>query len=77
MTKARDPETPEEWRAAVNGARLYRALHDCKLYGLITGGPDVNAARCDEILEAGARRGYRPDSLDTLIAEYIGRKLIR
>lgn len=56
----KDPKTPAEWQEAVNQAEFFRLLYDAKLYGLITGGPRINAARCDEILERGRARGYRP-----------------
>jgi hypothetical protein len=55
-----DPQTPEEWQDAVDVAAAARALADCKMYGLIEGGPDIDIGRCDEILERGAARGVLP-----------------
>ena len=56
----KDPQTPAEWQEAVNVAAALRAIHDCKLYGLIQGGPEINIERCDELLEAGLDRGITP-----------------
>jgi hypothetical protein len=56
----RDPQTPEEWQEAVDAAAGMRALADCKMYGVIEGGPDINIARCDELLECGRKRGVYP-----------------
>lgn len=64
--KARDPQTPEEWREAVDSAALMRAIYDCYLYGLLTG-PKINVDRCDELLERGRALGYQPAPLQTLI----------
>lgn len=66
----RDPETPEEWQEAVDVAAFLRMLHDCKLYGLIEGGPETNIDRCDDILERGSSMGIRPVSEDQLIERY-------
>jgi hypothetical protein len=67
MSKPRDPQTPEEWREAVDAAAFMRAIYDCYLYGLLTG-PEINAARCDELLERGAKLGYRPRPIRELMA---------
>lgn len=55
-----DPKTPEQWQQAVDLAAAARVLADCKMYGLIEGGPVIDVARCDEILDVGARLGVRP-----------------
>jgi hypothetical protein len=65
--KRRDPQTPEEWQEAVDAAAGARALADCAMYGLITG-PDVDVARCDNILERGAALGVRPSRKATDLA---------
>jgi hypothetical protein len=42
------------------------------MYGLIKGGPKVNLARCDSILEQGAARGVRPSKKPTdLAADFV------
>lgn len=56
----KNPKTEEEWQAAVDAANAFLILHSLKCYGLITGGPQVNAERCDEILRQGEARGVRP-----------------
>jgi hypothetical protein len=35
-------------------------LDSARLYGLVTGGPHVNVARCDVILARGKQRGVVP-----------------
>ena len=55
-----DPQTAAEWQDAVDGAAGFRAIEDARMYGLIQGGPKVDIARCDEILERGAARGITP-----------------
>lgn len=58
----RDPKTPEEWQEAVNLATGLRALADCKMYGLLEGGPGVDVARCDDIVERGLALGVVPSA---------------
>ncbi len=60
MTERRDPETPEEWQEAVDAAHFYLLLDSARLYGLIDGGPLVDADRCAEILKQGRERGVEP-----------------
>ena len=57
--KRRDPKTVAEWQEAVNGAHCMCAIHDAILYGLVTG-PEIDAARCDWILDQGAKLGIVP-----------------
>jgi hypothetical protein len=56
----KNPRTPKEWQEAVDMAAAARAIADCKMYGLLKGGPEIDIARCDEILERGRKRGFRP-----------------
>jgi hypothetical protein len=69
--RRRDPKTPEEWQEAVNAAEFYLSLDACRQYGLVTGGPGVNAARCEEILRRGKWRGIRPAPFDELVKAYL------
>jgi hypothetical protein len=55
-----DPHTAEEWQMAVDAAAGLRGIADCRMYGLLGGGPTINVARCDEILALGEARGVRP-----------------
>lgn len=50
----------EEWQEAVDGAEFLLTLDAARQYGLITGGPKVNVARCLKIRSEGQRRGIRP-----------------
>jgi hypothetical protein len=67
-----DPETREEWQEAVDVAVGARAIADCKMYGLLEGGPEVDVDRCDEIIERGRQRGVLPSrTVVELAAEII------
>ena len=69
--KAKWPKTPREWQEAVDAAAAARAVADCKMYGLIEGGPEINVARCDQILDAGrARRIFPSRSAADLAVEF-------
>jgi len=58
-----DPETPLEWQEAVDCAHFYLLVESARAYGLISGGPEVNLARCEEILKRARGLGYRPKEL--------------
>jgi hypothetical protein len=66
-----DPETREEWQAAVDAAHACLSLDAARQYGLIDGGPKIDAARCLEILDRGKALGITPapDAPDRLVAE--------
>jgi hypothetical protein len=55
-----DPSTPEEWQEAVDAAAACRVIANCKMYGLLQGGPEIDVGRCDELLEQGRARGVHP-----------------
>lgn len=59
-----DPQTPDEWQAAVDGADFLLFIDSAQQYGLITGGEGVNVDRCVEILERGADQGIFPSPPD-------------
>jgi hypothetical protein len=54
------PKTPAEWQFAVDHAEALLTLEGARLFGLVHGGPKVNTARCQELLELGRSRGFRP-----------------
>jgi hypothetical protein len=54
------PTTPAEWQNAVDAAAGLRAIADCKMYGLLEGGPSIDVGRCDELLERGRLIGCFP-----------------
>lgn len=64
----KDPKTYAEWQVAVDAAAGFIAIDDCRLYGLITGGPTVDRNRSLDILEKGKARGIRPSRPDQEIA---------
>lgn len=54
------PRTPEQWQEAVDLAEFYLHLDAARKYGLVKGGPEVDVARCEQLLARGARKGYKP-----------------
>jgi hypothetical protein len=60
VAAVRDPQTPAEWQAAVNGAAFLLSLDAARQYGLVTGGPVINMDRCVAMLDRGRRLGYTP-----------------
>jgi len=70
----RKPGTVEEWQAAVDAAEALLALESARQYGLVTGGPEIDLERCEEIIREGARRGVTPaaDCTKRLIDELMG-----
>lgn len=67
------PETDEEWQDAVSWAELLLTLDSLQQEGLITGVPEIDRTRCEEILREGAARGFEPAAQNDLITEYFGR----
>lgn len=60
--KNQDPETDQEWQAAVDAAHFFLMLDSARLYGLVTGGPEVDTGRCEELIQEGAERGFVPSA---------------
>lgn len=56
----RDPRTRAEWQEAVDAAHGALCFDSARQYGLVTGGPEIHVARCEEILRRGAGMGVRP-----------------
>lgn len=56
----KEPRTSEEWQEAVDIASACLLIHSAQLYGLVIGGPNVNADRCAQILELGKARKIYP-----------------
>lgn len=54
------PRTRKQWQEAVDLAAGMRDIADLKMYGLLAGGPEINVARCDDMLERGRQRGITP-----------------
>ena len=59
-----EPESPDEWQAAVDGADFLILLDAAVQFGLLTGGPKANVLRCLDILDRGAERGIFPSPAD-------------
>ncbi len=56
----KNPSTNEEWQEAVDTAEFLILLDSPRQYGLVTGGPEANIKRCNEILNEGRFRGILP-----------------
>jgi hypothetical protein len=71
--KPHQPETPQEWREAVNLAELYSLVDAAVKYGLVTYTGEIDINRCDEILEQGRQRGVYPVrvEVDALMRELV------
>ena len=52
-----DPTTPAEWHVAALSAAGLLLIEDAKLYGFVTGGPDIDRDRCEEILALAGEHG--------------------
>lgn len=61
-TSKREPKTAEEWQDAVDAANYLLCLDAARQFGLVTGGPTINAKRCRELLDRGRERGVIPYS---------------
>lgn len=75
MREIRDPASPDEWEAVVGWAACFLVLDAARQYGLITGGPAADVARCRTLLERGAALGYTPptgEAFDRLLVEFVG-----
>jgi len=55
-----DPITREEWQQAVDFAHTGLLIDSARQYGLITGGPEIDLERCEELLRRGADQGIWP-----------------
>jgi hypothetical protein len=60
LKEVEDPQTKEQWQEAADLAEFYLHLDSAQRYGLVTGGPDINFDRCEEILREARQRGIRP-----------------
>jgi hypothetical protein len=69
-----DPQTPDEWQTAVDGADFLLLIDSVRQYGLIEGGPEANVDRCVEILERSTDLGIFPSAPDRRRA-WLGRWL--
>lgn len=54
------PVTDEQWQDAVDAAYFIQQIEMARLFGLVTGGPEINLESCAEILEDGRKLGILP-----------------
>lgn len=76
---SRNPGTHAEWQDAVNAAKACLLLVDARRYGLVSGGPVINVARCLELLEGGREQNILPTKpgVDGAIREMWGRRVTK
>lgn len=63
--------TLAEWQYAADLAELALAVDAARMFGLIEGGPEVNAGRASVIIEQAARRGVTPAPSDDLLGQFL------
>jgi len=56
----REPKSKREWQEAADLALFWLKVDDLRSYGVLRGGPVVNAEQCERIIAAAARRGIHP-----------------
>lgn len=54
------PLTDQEWREVVLAAHALRSIEDCRMYGLLAGGPNIVLDRVDWFIAEGKKRGIVP-----------------
>lgn len=64
-TGGRDPDGDDEWQDAVDTAHLFMLMDSARQYGLVAGGPVVNADRCHDLIARAAERGIYPSKETT------------
>lgn len=67
----REPQTPEQWQAAVDSAHALLAVHSARCYGLIETDMKIDVERCEALLKRGHGLGYTPaaDAVERFIKE--------
>lgn len=70
-----NPRTKVQWQEAVDAANGALALLAARIYGLVSGGPEINEDRCLEILKKGKRRGVFPrqNSIENFVRSLLER----
>ncbi len=58
----KEPANQAEWQDAVDLAHSAQLILAARAYGLITGGPELNEQRCEELLERGRKLGVVPSA---------------
>lgn len=56
----KEPCSPAEWQHVADLAEAWLRIDSARKYGLITGGPGVDADRCAQLLVQAMGRGFIP-----------------
>jgi hypothetical protein len=74
VSSTKEPKTEEEWQGAVDLADMHLKILDAKMYGIVEGGPEIDQARCLEVLARGRQRKTFPKwndgDMQRLLSEY-------
>lgn len=70
-----DPQTREEWQAAVDAAKGVLGIESARLYGLVDTPFHVDVLRCRWILETAAGMGITPspDAIERYVSELVAK----
>ena len=60
MADGRDPQTRAEWLEAAVTAAVCLRIDAARQYGFVEGGPEIDVARCEEILLRAKMQGIEP-----------------
>lgn len=69
----RDPKTREAWQNAADAADALLKIDSARIYGLLTGGPEIDADRCWELVHrAKELQGIEPreDAVERYLSHY-------
>lgn len=72
------PATRLEWQQAADAAHGMLALESARLYGLVTGGPEVDVERCEQMIERAwneHRIRPAPDAVERLVRELMAERV--
>ncbi len=75
ITPPHDPTTLEEWQDACDAADAMLKLDAARMYGLVFGGPEIDADKCWDLIHRAAElHGIEPaeDAVERLMAELTG-----
>jgi len=72
------PTTDRQWQDAVDAAHFMLTLEIARLYGLASGGPEVNIELCEQIISQGRTLGFVPSvKVIPQLAEDLASRTIR
>lgn len=61
------PQNDEEWAEAINAAVFCLGVDSARKYGLVSGGPEVDVDRCEEVLAHAKAAGLLIPTLEEVL----------